>query len=89
MKTRIGFVSNSSSCSFIIKKADLTQSQEYIVENYQECALKSTEAYPDEVNDWTMYEYANYYNFRTFMDNFSLNEFFESMGILVEQLKYD
>lgn len=84
MKTRLGFVSNSSSASFIVKKAGLTPSQVYILENYVEAAMKSSLDWPDEADSWSMTEYANHYEFRTSMDNFSLNEFFVSMGIKVE-----
>lgn len=86
MKTRLGFVSNSSSASFIVKKAGLSPSQKNIVENYVEAAAKSNDDYKDEVEDWSMTEYQNHYEFRTSMDNFSLNEFFEIMGIKVENL---
>jgi hypothetical protein len=89
MKLRTGFVSNSSSSSFIVKKDGLTPSQKYIVENYKEAALKSTNAYADEVDDWSMTEYFNHYEFDTSMDNFSLNGFFESMGISIEKFRYD
>jgi hypothetical protein len=75
MKLRAGFVSNSSSASFIVKKDGLTQSQKYIVDNYKETALKSTDAYADEIEDWLMTETMNYYEFSTSMDNFSLNGF--------------
>ena len=86
MKTRLGFVSNSSSASFIVKKAGLSPSQKYIVENYVEAATKSNDDYKDEVEDWSMTEHQNHYKFWTSMDNFSLNAFFESMDIKVEDL---
>jgi hypothetical protein len=88
MKTRLGFVSNSSSASFIVKKAGLSPSQKYIVENYVEAATKSNDDYKDEVEGWSMLEEDDHYEFWTSMDNFSLNEFFDIMGIKVENLEH-
>ncbi len=87
MKLRTGFVSNSSSSSFIVKKDRLTPSQKYIVENYKETSVNSTDATFDEVDDWSMSDEGTYYKFHTSMDNFSLNSFFEFMGIEVESCK--
>lgn len=84
MKIRQGFVSNSSSASFIVRKVNLSQSQRYLIENFEEEALKSDLEYPEEASGWSMYEGDEHYSFSTIMDNFHLHEFFEQHGIVVE-----
>jgi hypothetical protein len=84
MKTRLGFVSNSSSASFIVNKAYLTPAQSFIVEHHVDSAAKSSMDWPDEADGWIMEDNGTYYRFSTWMDNFALDEFFESMGIHIE-----
>lgn len=84
MKTRNGFVSNSSSASFIILKVKLDPAQKLIVDNYEVLAAKSGMEYPEDVSGWDMNEDDERYEFSTIMDNFALDEFFEKVGIEVE-----
>ena len=83
MKARTGFVSNSSSASFIVRKEPLNDSQKYIVENFVEVVKKAE--YGDCAPDWQMAEEGPHYSFSTTMDNYSLDEFFENLGINCEE----
>lgn len=84
MKTRLGFVSNSSSASFIVKKAFLDDDRQRIIDNYAEEALKSDLDWPEDASGWSMHDGGDHYEFYTTMDNFSLDEFFARHGIAVE-----
>ena len=65
MKRREGFVSNSSSSSFIIET-------KFISDDLLERAeVKASESDPV----WTIDKIGKYYHFDTWMDNFSMNEY--------------
>jgi hypothetical protein len=87
MKTRVGFVSNSSSSSFIISKEKLTENQIYAILNYVEIYNEL----PDIVkqcNDmiygaegWNIEEDDNEIRGYTYMDNFGMFEYLRMIGI--------
>jgi len=70
MKFRIGFVSNSSSASFIIHKRHLTQDQ-----------IKQILEYDEPSDSWDMREWEDCIKGWTIMDNGGLEEFLELLGI--------
>jgi hypothetical protein len=51
MKTRTGFVSNSSSCSFVVYKKDLTEEQKALVENYAETYTNECERANEDLDE--------------------------------------
>lgn len=83
MKIRQGFVSNSSSSSFIIQKQGLTKQQLCIIKNFKIKAKKSSFDWKFDVDNWSQLDHEEYYEFYTMMDNFDLAEFFESYGISI------
>lgn len=77
MKTRIGFVSNSSSSSFVVKKEGLSGKDIKLIDKWDELAKSD---YPHDkkyIDDWHMTEDDEEYKFSTYMDNFNLIEYFE------------
>ena len=87
MKIRNGFVSNSSSSSFIIKKEKLTKDQISAILNYEEVYDKI----PDIIkhcNDmiygaegWNIEEDDNEIRGYTYMDNFGMFDYLRMIGI--------
>jgi hypothetical protein len=77
MKKRNGFVSNSSSCSFILDISTLTEKQKDLILNHYQ---KAKEINWPEVDDdemyfdcWQIEDYGiNKWKCSTFMDNFDL-----------------
>lgn len=74
MKVRNGFVSNSSSSSFVIKKESLTPVQESL--------LKGTAGQ----TGWTFSERGGGLLFYTYMDNFDLVDYAKEIGIKQENI---
>ncbi len=90
MKTRTGFVSNSSSSSFIINKKDLTKRQIDKINNHIEEAVKMSdpnktpEGYDFQYgwkDTWTVLENETEVHMFTTMNNFSMYEFLIDIGI--------
>lgn len=94
MKERIGFVSNSSSSSFIICRAKLSLDQiekiqnhidyynEYFAELPGHYQQTKADSWSITVNEESVYGYV-------FMDNFPMDEFFERVGIADEDVEWN
>ena len=80
MKKRFGFVSNSSSSSFIINKKDLTVNQYQKILNHRDVA--------DE-DAWYIEETEDELTGTTGMDNFSMYEYMEKLGIDMSKIDWD
>jgi hypothetical protein len=79
MKIRQGFVSNSSSSSFVINKDYLSTYQLNAIRNHSEIGQIVGMGYTDE--PWTMDEDEDHIRGSTMMDNFDMREFFDLINI--------
>ena len=73
MKNRTGFVSNSSSSSFAINLSDLTGKQMSQILNINDDRFKD--------DPWRIYTEDGKLKGSTWMDNFSMSDFFEQIGV--------
>ncbi|KKK81672.1 hypothetical protein LCGC14_2811080 [marine sediment metagenome] len=89
MKIRDGFVSNSSSSSFVISRQDITAKQLYQIINHE--ALASSFGTPCPPEDaWSIDDtLAEVVSGSCWMDSFNMREFMENIGVDVEKVKWD
>ena len=80
MKIRYGFVTNSSSSSFLIAKKVLTPNQVKAIWKHIELGHKLGISVDDD-SRWDIEESENFIAGTTYMDNFSFDKFFELIGI--------
>jgi hypothetical protein len=86
VKTRTGFVSNSSSSSFIIDKNMISMKQyQHLLDHIAFAKLKKFDnwGYAQEKDQWSIYENEDRIECSTDMDNFNLHRF------AIEILKID
>jgi len=87
MKTRNGFVSNSSSSSFVIPLSGLTAEHLYKIQNHREIGKKLGISYA-ESGPWSIEVDENAVKGSTWMDNFDMHEFMEKIGINMDNVKF-
>ena len=80
MKTRTGFVSNSSSSSFIISLGDLTGKQVKQILAHQIKGAKMGLLYADS-DPWRVWTTEDQIQGETWMDNFDMEEFLQRIGV--------
>jgi len=83
MKIRTGFVSNSSSSSFTIRRDALTLKQYDQIMNHRE--------HPScgEDDFWSIYEEGEYIKCSTWMDNFDLRSYVKEIGVPLDEIETD
>jgi len=86
MKRRKGFVSNSSSSSFVIKKDDLTALQVELIKRHGIVGEWLGIEYPDCA--WQITESATQIEGYTSMTNFRMSEFFDAIGVNAEDAEW-
>jgi len=87
MKIRNGFVSNSSSSSFVIYKKDLRCScQVEQIKNHSKLGKEMGMGYADE--SWAIVVDDSKIVGSTWMDNFEMKEFLEKIGINMKKIKW-
>lgn len=87
MKVRIGFVTNSSSSSFLIAKKYLDEDQIKAIREH-EALGKSLGMWDSWSYVWDINENEDFISGYTFMDNFSMYNFFEKIGISNRFIKW-
>lgn len=87
MKTRLGFVSNSSSSSFVIETKYLSRLQIVAIKHYRELCNDFGE-YDCEPN-WDVREENGMLYLSTSMDNFDMRNFLNQIGVNDEYIKYE
>lgn len=86
MKIRSGFVSNSSSSSFIIGLSNLTQEQIDKIVDYKDFAKELGMEYIDDY--WDIVVTKDYVKGSTGMDNFDMEEFLEKIGVKKDAVEW-
>ena len=91
MKHRQGFVSNSSSSSFIVRKDFLSPSQIQLIKNHhledvRNLFMEEEDIYSSDA--WSITEDDEYLMGDTSMDNFNMHEFCEKHGINVSKMLF-
>ena len=89
MKIRNGFVSNSSSSSFIIRKSNLTERQIEQIYDHIDSAIELAAndhnykefGYCETSDAWSVDEKEETIFVSTFMDNFDMGGFLKAIGI--------
>lgn len=96
MKNRIGFISNSSSSSFIIRKENLTELQLIAIRDHISVATKMVKNglikeseldYCDECGAWDIKETDDKIIMYTDMDNFNMKGFLELINVEEEHIE--
>ena len=87
MKIRNGFVSNSSSSSFIINKEDITGKQYFLIREYQKHI--SEYGIEDDEPAWFLEDRGDYLHGSTSMDNFDMEEYLKVIGVNPKKVKWD
>ena len=81
MKIRLGFVSNSSSSSFIISKKDVSEDTLWKIKNY-------LDSYSNE-DGWSYTEFDNELRGYTIMDNGYFNMFLKTTDMPFGAIEFD
>jgi hypothetical protein len=81
MKLRNGFVSNSSSSSFVLNKSLLSQEQIESIWKHIELGKKLNIEFTEDRNSWNISETIDTIDGYTLMNNFDMEEFFEKINI--------
>ena len=85
MKTRYGFVSNSSSSSFVIAKHNLSPLQIEKIKNHATCGIEYANTDP-----WKIIETENEIKGSTFMNNFNIYSYMHTrLGISRDYIDID
>jgi hypothetical protein len=87
MKARHGFVSNSSSSSFIIKTEDLSTLQLMAISNHIEVGKQLGMEWACKEDAWSVNIEPGYIEVSTFMNNFDMHEFLLKIGVKEENIK--
>jgi len=79
MKIQNGFISNSSSCSFVINKGNLSEIQMVLIQRYKETAKLINMEQDD--TPWDITETDTTISGTTHMDNFDMKHLLRFIGV--------
>ena len=88
MKIRLGFVSNSSSSSFVVSKHFISGYQLDQIRNAAEWGKRLGIDYSECAADWTITENEAEVEGDTWMDNFDFREFLVKIGVPEQHIHY-
>lgn len=90
MKCRFGFVSNSSSASFVIHLSSISAYQLQLIQMHIKVGKRLGMAYAEDKNTWSIYVNEEEYQVEgnVSMDNFSMTEFLEKIGVLEQTIEW-
>lgn len=81
MRVRCGFVSNSSSSSFVINLADLTPEQIVQISNFlEEAELRHLPGW-EHAEDWKVSKTDKHIGGGTWLNNFDMIDLFQAIGV--------
>jgi len=89
LKVRNGFVSNSSSSSFVIRKKYLEEEMISKIKNHIEEGKKLEISFASKDDEWDIIETNEFIKGSTFMDNFNMWEYLHQIGIDSGEIKWD
>ena len=91
MKIRIGFISNSSSTSFIVSKRVLSEEQIVAIRDHIEYSSKNFPqiGWADKDQYWNIDETDEQMRLYTGMDNFDMHEFLMALGVNDDDIKWN
>jgi len=89
MKTRNGFVSNSSSSSFVVRKDALTEEQIQGIYDHNKSEQFKDVDYLDDKDVWTILDQGETLLGYTWMDNFDMRFHLQELGIKEEDVEFD
>ena len=84
-KIRTGFVSNSSSSSFVVQKSNITPKQLDQIRNHRNRLPVEEWNY----DSWELYEDDDKISGQTSMDNFCMPEYFSDIGINDKDVEWE
>jgi len=94
MKVRVGFVSNSSSSSFVIQKEWISPAQIKLIKSHLHKIKKDPAKYgqrykPRDSDEWAIHETDTTVEGSTIMDNIDMEAFLEAIGVSLDHVEVD
>lgn len=88
MKARVGFVSNSSSSSFVVSLSDITAEQAGKIRGHIEVGRAMGMCCAEDHNEWRVREENGVLHGDTSMDSFDMDTFMEKIGVPSDKIRW-